>query len=306
MAISRRALITQVTVGGAAVAVGSEAHARQEERAQAPDDAVGMLYDTTLCIGCKTCVVACHEANGLDPDTGGYGDGLYDAPMELNATTANIIELYKDGPRRSFIKRQCMHCIDPSCVAACMIGALQKRDYGIVSWEPTRCIGCRYCQMACPFDIPKFQWNAANPRIVKCYHCLERASDGEPGPLAEGEEPACCEVCPVDAVIFGKYTDLLEEAHRRLEDNPDAYVPKVYGEHDWGGTQVLYLSHVPFEELDFPVGSDDPAPKMARNLQHGIYQGFIAPVALYAVLGAVLWRNRKRSEDEQSKGEVEA
>lgn len=295
MAFSRRALITHITVGGVAVAVGPASRAAGREReqepepARAPDDAVGMLYDTTKCIGCKACVVACHEANGLEPDTSGYGDGLYDAPTELNATTANIIELYREGDRHSYIKHQCMHCIDPACVGACMIGALQKREWGVVTWEPTRCVGCRYCQMACPFNVPKFEWNSVNPRIVKCFLCSHR--------LAEGLEPACCEVCPAGAVIFGKYSDLLVEARRRLAEHPDRYVPRIYGEHDWGGTQVLYLSHVPFEKVGLPVGSDAPVPALVRSLQHGIYRGFVAPVGLYAVLTAVIWRHRRASDD---------
>ena len=171
-----------------------------------------------------------------------------------------------------------------------MIGALQKREFGIVTWEPSLCIGCRYCQMACPFNIPKFEWDKRNPKIVKCELCNHL--------LAEGKQPACCEVCPRGAVIFGKYDELLDEAHKRLEEHPDRYVPKVYGEKELGGTQVLYLSHVPFEKLGFEFHDEEAVPHDVQVVQHGIYKGFIAPVALYALLGLTMWRNRKKAGEE--------
>jgi len=290
MPVTRRfALKAAAAAGTAAVASVVPSKAEARDRKVAPEDAVGMLYDTTLCIGCKTCVVACQDANDLPPDDRGYGDGLYDSPPDLNDRAKNIIKLFDDGRRRSYVKRQCMHCIDPACVGACMIGALQKREFGIVTWDANACIGCRYCQMACPFNIPKFEWDSRAPRIIKCELCNHL--------LAQGQEPACCAVCPRQAVIYGKYEDLLEEARRRLAENPGKYVPKIYGEADGGGTQVLYLSHVPFEDLGFPELSDEGVPHTQQSVQHGIYQGFIAPVALYGVLGAVMWRNRRKGED---------
>ncbi len=140
--------------------------------------------------------------------------------------------------------------------------------------------------MACPFNVPKFEWSKKAPKIVKCELCVHR--------LREGKEPACSEVCPRQAVIFGTRTALLEEAHRRLAEHPDRYVPKVYGEHELGGTQCLYLSHVPFEKLGFRFQHDEPVPEVQQTIQHGIYQGFAAPLALYAVLGAVMFRNRRQ------------
>lgn len=289
MEMDRRSLLTGLAVTATAL-VASPAPAAARERRTAPSDAVGLLYDTTRCIGCKACVVACKEANGMPPDTDGYGGGLYDAPEGLNESTRNVIALYKEGEETSFVKRQCMHCLDPACVGACMIGALQKRENGIVTWDGSRCIGCRYCQMACPFNVPKFEWSKRAPKIVKCELCHHR--------LAEGKQPACTEVCPRKAVIFGPRTELLVEAHRRLAENPDLYIPKVYGEHDLGGTQCLYLSHVPFEKLGFRFQHEEPVPEVQQTVQHGIYQGFIAPLALYAVLGAVMFRNRKKGTDE--------
>lgn len=290
MALTRRRMLKTIATAGAAgaSALGGEALAR--ERRKVPEDAVGMLYDTTKCIGCKACVVACHEANGLPPDTRGYGKGLYDAPASLNDYTKNIIQLYRSAEgRESFMKRQCMHCVDPACTGACMIGALQKREYGIVTYERSRCIGCRYCQVACPYGVPQFQWQAKDAGIVKCELCNHR--------IAEGQIPACCEVCPREAVIYGTRKELLAEAKRRIEAEPRRYVPKVYGEEDGGGTQVLYVSHVPFEELGLPDLGEEGVPHVAQTVQHGVYQGFIAPAALYCVLGAVIFRNRRKSPE---------
>jgi Fe-S-cluster-containing dehydrogenase component len=282
----RRSLLKVVATAGAVAATGSVA-ARAKERAQAPPDARGMLYDTTLCIGCKACVVACREANNLEPDLSNSPDGLHDTPIDLNGQTKNIIQLFKEDPVRSYVKRQCMQCIDPACVGACMIGSFKKREYGIVTWDPGRCIGCRYCQMACPFNIPKFEWESANPKIVKCEYCKDREGD-------KAWEPACCEVCPRGAVIAGTHEELLKEAQSRLAANPDRYVPKIYGEHDAGGTQVLYLSHVDFDKIGLPDLGEEAVPDLPRNLQHGLYQGFITPAVLYFVLGAVMFRNRKK------------
>jgi Fe-S-cluster-containing dehydrogenase component len=287
MALSRRSILKGIAAaGGTAATQAIPAHAARERRA-APEDARGMLYDTTLCIGCKACVRACKEANDLPADTRTEGMEIYDAPTDLNDYTKNIIKLYSEGDRRSYVKRQCMHCIDPACVGACMIGALEKREYGIVTWDPDRCIGCRYCQMACPFNIPKFEWTDTNPYIVKCEYCKDRPGDKK-------WVPACCEVCPRQAVIEGTYAELLTEAKRRLEENPDRYYPKIYGEKDLGGTQVLYLSHVPFEKLGFRFSDEEPVPELQQTIQHGVYQGFIAPAALYVLLGGVIWRNKRK------------
>ncbi len=285
---SRRSFLKGLACAGATVA-GSALPAAASETREAPADAVGMLYDTTLCIGCKTCVVACHEANDLPPDD--RQDPLHDAPTALNDRTKNIIKLYEENGVRSYMKEQCMHCVDAACVGACMIGALQKREYGIVTWEANRCIGCRYCQVACPYNIPKFEWDSAAPRIIKCELCNHR--------LAEGKIPACCEVCPRSAVIYGTREELLAEAKKRLAANPDKYVPKIYGEHDGGGTQVMYISHVPFEKLGLPELGAEAVPSLNRQIQHGVYKGMVAPAALYAVLGGVMLRNRRAGKDDE-------
>jgi Fe-S-cluster-containing dehydrogenase component len=295
----RRAL--RVLAGSGAAAVATAGTAAASAPLAAPKDAMGMLYDTTLCIGCKACVVACREANGLEADTS--LDGIHHAPLDLNGRTKNVIKLYKEGPRLSFFKAQCMHCVDPACANACMLGSLRKDPVtGVVGYDPQYCVGCRYCQVACPFNVPKFEFASATPKIVKCELCRHRLSKGVVAQRGEdgfsrypmGQGPACCEVCPRGAVIYGKRAELLDEAHRRMSAHPGRYVEKVYGETDAGGTQVLYLSHVAFEKLGLPTIADSvPAPM--RRIHHGLYQGFVAPVALYAALGFVMLRNRGKA-----------
>ena len=282
MTMNRRTLLKGAAAVGAGAAVSTATTVEASTRPVAPPDAVGMLYDATRCIGCQACVTACKTANNMPGN-------LYDPPNDLSGDTKNIIKLYESDGEKSYMKQQCMHCIDPGCVNACMIGAFKKREYGIVTWDKDRCIGCRYCQVACPYNIPKFQWDTAVPDIVKCELCNHM--------LARGEEPGCCQACPKEAVIYGTYEELLADAKQRIADRPERYYPagdpQIFGDTEGGGTQVLYLAGVDFEKLGLPVLGDDGVGVQSRKIQHGIYRGFIAPVALYGILGAVIWRNRR-------------
>jgi Fe-S-cluster-containing dehydrogenase component len=298
----RRTLLKSIALTGGAVAAGSVPAVAYEKKS-APPAAMGMLYDTTRCIGCKACVFACQQANDLEPERD--ASGLHLAPADLDGRTKNVIKLYKDGDRRSYVKAQCMHCVDPACAAACMLGSLHKDEItGVVGWNPTYCVGCRYCQMACPFDVPKFEFDKAIPKLVKCELCRHRIQ----GAVAEkdasgftrypqGHGPACAEVCPREAVIYGRRDELLDEANRRIAESPGKYFKDhLYGETEAGGTQVLYLSHLPFDKLGLPGYGDTSVPTAAYSVQETLYKGFIAPVALYGVLAAVMLRNRKKEE----------
>jgi len=303
MALDRRSFIKSVAVGSVG-AVAAAAPAAARERKVAPEGAMGMLYDATLCIGCKTCVVACKQANDREPDPGPWGgERLYDAPLDLNEDTKNIIKLYRSGDDRSYMKQQCMHCVDPACAAACMLHSLQKDPVtGVVSYDPQYCVGCRYCQMACPFNVTKFEFSKTLPLIVKCELCRHRVKDaaarGRSGftRYPAGQGPACCEVCPREAVIYGRRDELLAEAKRRIAASPGKYFEdRVYGEEDGGGTQVLYLSRVPFAALGLPDLGTRGVPHTAYAVQEGIYYTtpFAAPVGMFAALAAVIYRNRR-------------
>jgi hypothetical protein len=151
--------------------------------------------------------------------------------------------------------------------------------------------------VACPFNVPKFTWNLAAPQIVKCELCRHRGDPKQQGPLAVAN-PACCEVCPRDAVIYGRRADLLADAKRRIAQDPGRYEPKVYGESDAGGTEVLYLSAkgVAFQKLGLPDIGPDPAPELSESIQHGIYYGMAAPVALFGLALLAVGKNKKKGE----------
>lgn len=203
---------------------------------------VGILIDLTRCKGCKACVYACKEQNGLPPEDATH----------LNATTWVSIE----QKHSTYVRRQCMHCIDPACVSVCPVAALQKQPNGPVTYDEDRCMGCRYCMMACPFQIPKYEWAATQPRVQKCIMCAEKR-------LSQNRQPACTEVCPAKAAIFGNRDDLITEAQKRIQKHPNRYVHHIYGLEEAGGTSVIYLSAVPFAQLGFPTDVDtEPYPRL--------------------------------------------
>lgn len=265
----------------------------------APPQALGLLYDTTRCVGCQSCVAACNEANNLLGDT--RWDKLHHSAQDLSSFTKNIIKLYRpaDGRGYSFVKQQCMHCIDPACVAGCSFKALTKDSKtGIVGWTSSKCMGCRYCEITCPYHIPKFQWEGWNPRIVKCELCKER--------IAVGKEPACSTVCPAKAVIFGTREQLLAEAKKRIRENPGKYYEnRVFGETDGGGTQALYLSHVAFEKIGLPNLGNESVPEKYLKWQKRAYSYLAVPVVLYASMVAVIRKNfsehKHHMDEEQQK-----
>jgi len=294
MDIKRRNFLKAVAGSGGLVALTGASDVLASHTAKTlGDDALGLLYDNTKCIGCKACVYACKEVNGLPPEHTSP-DKLWDDPIDLSAKTRNIIKLYREGDKSYFIKRQCMHCVDPACVSACPVQALRKRPGdGIVTYDKKACIGCRYCQVACPFLIPKFEWDKPFPVISKCDLCFEAR-------VSKGQQPGCTSACPTGAVIFGKTKDLLKEARRRIENNPK-YIQHIYGEREGGGTQVLYLSAVPFTDLGLPALSEDSPAAFSEGIQHGIYKYMIAPVVVLGFLSFITYRNLKKGDMEKEK-----
>jgi Fe-S-cluster-containing dehydrogenase component len=302
MTVSRRTVLKTLAVAGAAGAAASAAapaEASSEGPLRPAPDALGLLYDSTLCVGCQTCTVACQRANGLGESRVEINGAPFNFPSDLNASNKTVIKAFRgEGDRWAFMKMQCMQCLEPACTKACMLGSLQKRENGIVTWDGLRCTGCRYCQVSCAFNVPKFEWLSATPRIVKCELCRQRV-DGKKG-------SACAEVCPRGAVIQGKTTELLAAAKARIAADPRRYEPKVYGETDGGGTQTLYLSAagIPFEKLGLPRLTDVPPEDLAMSVQHTIYKGFIAPIALYVAAAYTILKNlRKPGHGGAAKGE---
>jgi Fe-S-cluster-containing dehydrogenase component len=285
--ITRRAAI--LSLAGLGATGAAAAHAEGVEHPAHPEpapDAVALLYDNTICTGCKACMSACNEANDLPADTSLSG-GLWHMPPDLDSRAKNIIEVFEDpdGQSFAFVKRQCMHCLDPACVTGCPLKALVKNRWGAVTWDGSLCIGCRYCEVACPFDVPKFEWDRWNPKIVKCEFCFESR-------LKLGRQPACTEVCPTGAVIFGKRTEMLAAAKARVAASPGKYCEdRVYGEHEAGGTQALYLSSVPFEKIGLPRLGSTSLGYYATKVTSVIYKWLSGPLLVAGLLGVRIKRN---------------
>ncbi len=242
-----------------------------------------ILTDLTKCVGCEACVWACKEINELPRD---------DGARKLSATTWTVVEEHNGV----FVRHQCMHCVDPACASVCPVAALQKTPEGAVIYDETRCIGCRYCMVGCPFGIPKYEWDSPLPRVQKCILCFEKR-------LKEGRQPACTEACPTKATVFGDRDELVREAQRRIRAHPDRYVDHIYGLHEAGGTSVLYISGVPFEALGFKVTlRDDPYPRLTWEILSKLPNVVgVGGVLMFGIWWVV---NRRETMDRVRRGEL--
>ncbi|HEB84172.1 MAG TPA: 4Fe-4S dicluster domain-containing protein [Bacteroidetes bacterium] len=240
---------------------------------------VGILTDTTKCIGCRECVLACKRVNHLEaevPRRWTMDDGL----SARNWTS--IIE--RTG--QEYVRKQCRHCLEPACVSVCPVGALQKTELGAVVYDREKCMGCRYCMMACPYGIPRYDWDKPVPYVNKCILCYDR--------LLEGGQPACTEACPTEATIFGGREELLAEAWRRIHAEPDKYVPHVWGEHEVGGTSVLYISDIDLGFLHYGRPLEDRAmPKTTAPAMTAVPFAFIG---MGGAMAGLHWIIRRRME----------
>jgi Fe-S-cluster-containing dehydrogenase component len=329
--VDRRDFLRGAGFVTAAAAVPTEAAAAiARSPKQISPQAVGMLYDSTLCIGCKACVAACKVANKMPEDIpqtlSGWNENTWDSAEDLSGRTLNVIKVYRNGTAEqkdreingfAFVKRHCLHCVDPSCVSACPVSAMRKDPVtGVVTYDADACIGCRYCVYACPFGVPQFDINNPLGKIAKCQFCAHLQK--------EGKTPACCDVCPTGASLFGPVKELEHEIERRLatpagsayefprgklgENRPPnaatipTYVKGVYGEHEAGGTQVRYLAGVPFPKLGLPnVGRQSPA-SLSEGMQHTLYQWLIAPLVAFLGLAFLARRNMTQYQaDEEPK-----
>ncbi len=298
MDISRRKFLKLgAAAGGAAVCTTARPAAARGPKQPDPNW-VGMLNDSTRCIGCKACQNACKRENNLPPestlgDEQQFGAPLYDSPRGLSDTTYTVIKLARDEKTgaSAFVKQQCMHCVDPACASACIVGALKKSKTGAVTYDADMCMGCRYCMVACPYSVPKFEYGKAIPSIRKCTLCSDKR-------LSKGKPTACSEVCPAGAITFGKRNDLLKLAKERIARNPDRYDPNVYGEYEVGGTGVFYLTSpkVSYASLGLPDFDFRPVSGLTESIQHRIFQYFIPPIAVYTILGGIMVYNQRRKK----------
>ncbi len=269
----RNFLKTAATVGAATLPLKILNAEKKEEK----KEFVGVLVDTTRCIGCRACEVACSEEhNNFVPDI--QKDKAFEKFRDTSDRQWTVVNRFETEKGEVFVKRQCMHCGQPACTAACLTNAMTKTKDGPVTWDGDKCMGCRYCMVSCPFNIPKFEYHEWNPKIQKCSMCYER--------LQEGKKPACVEACPTDALMFGTKKELMEVARFRIYNHPDKYVHKIYGEYEVGGTDWLYLSAVPFDQIGFRTDlGTTPYPEYTKEFL------FSVPLVLFSVPALLLGLN---------------
>jgi len=289
MSTSRRKFLKWMTAAGTAALVPKSAGAHGHFEGY--PDSYGVLHDTTLCIGCRSCEAACNKVNDLPAPEKPFDDlTVLDnkrRTSDKNYTVVNRYETTEGYPSPVFRKFQCNHCQEPACASACFVGAFTKTPEGAVVYDASVCVGCRYCIIACPFEVPTYEYNSAlSPRVRKCTLCHPR--------IAEGKLPGCVEACPKEALTFGKREDLITIARERIRKHPDRYIDHIYGEKEVGGTNWLYITGAPFEDLDMRTDLGvTPAPELTS--------GALAMVPIVigvwpALLGGIYVMNQRKEK----------
>ncbi len=296
MSISRRKFLTWMGGVSAGAVVGSSAHAGSGKNVEDHPDGYGVLHDMTLCIGCRSCEEACNDVSNLPAPEKSFKDlTVLEENRRTSSKAITVVNKYENKQQLNsplFRKHQCNHCLEPACASVCFVKAFKKTKEGAVVWDPSACVGCRYCLVACPFDVPAYEYeNAGSPRVVKCNMCYPR--------LQEGKIPACVEACPTGSLTFGKGDDLIKVARDRIRKYPERYVDHIYGEHEMGGTNWLYLSGVPFEQVGMRTDlGETPAPSLSAGALNSVplVVGLL-PVALTG-LYAMTQRKEKVAREE--------
>jgi len=255
------------------------------------------LIDMTKCTGCRGCQVSCKQWNQLPAEQTSFfsGEGYQNPPAmsEHTFTRIKFRDYQKNGQNEfAFYKEMCMHCNEPACASVCPVGAFEKTPEGPVVYKAERCIGCRFCMIACPFGVPKYEWSKAFPLVRKCTGCYSR--------VKEGLEPACATACPT-AISYGPRGTMIKEAERRITAHPDKYLPKVYGKEEAGGTGVIYLTALPFDELGFKPVTMRALPSytwQALRLVPGIFIG------VGGTLSAITWFQHRKDRIRKAQEEA--
>ena len=232
-----------------------------------------------MCIGCKQCESACAQQNHLP-----YDDKV--AAESVQSEHKYTVVMTKDD---KFMRRLCMHCEHPACASACPVGAFHKTKEGPVVYDVWKCIGCRYCMVACAFNQPKYEWGSLNPRVRKCIMCPDR--------VAAGKQTACAEICPTGATKFGDRDDLIRGSPGSHPPKPSQpIVPRIYGLNEVGGTSRPHSLRVAVEEYGYPASAkigNTPMPQYTGQVMSRI-PDFIPVWTL--VLGGIYWISHRREE----------
>lgn len=291
--LNRRNFLKTAAVGASIGILGANSAKGSDKTLS--ENRFGILVDTDVCVGCRHCEWACRVAHNIPtPDLDSYSDNS--VFKEYRRTDANSLTVVNEFENENnpilpvHVKTQCMHCEKPACVSACIVGAFSKLEDGSVIWDTNKCIGCRYCMVACQFQIPTYDYEKSiDPQIRKCDLCYDRRKTEK--------LPACVSICPNEALLFGKRDEVLRVAKKRIKRKPDVYINHVYGESEIGGTSWMYIATKDFEKLKMPALGSSPAPGISESIQHGIFAYFVPPVTLYALLGTIMWITRKRKDE---------
>ncbi len=293
MSVKRRDFLKIAGCAGMALLGGSDARARTKE----PDpEFSAMLIDTTLCEGCRSCEEACNEKNRLPEPATPFAEGsVYEGKRDTSIGAYTVINRFpnpRDPGSPIYVRRQCMHCNQPACASACLVKGLEKTRQGPVIYNKERCMGCRYCMISCPFDIPKFEYDSPSPFIKKCSFCYDRQ--------LVGKIPACAEACPTEATLFGTRRELVEVARKRIYRNPGKYFPHIYGEHEVGGTGWLYLSAIPFDQIGFRTDlGATPYPELTSGFLYGVPLVFVLWPSMLLALNHFSRKKGERGDEEK-------
>lgn len=303
MSVSRRKFLAWMGGASLGATVGRRSFAGSQKEFEGYPESKGVLHDLVRCVGCRKCEAGCNKVNRLPAPEKPFDDlAVMEEKRRTHADTYTVVNKYAvEGEKKPvFRKQQCNHCIEPACASACFVQAFKKTPEGAVVYDASVCVGCRYCMIACPFEIPTYEYDELlTPRVMKCTMCHPLIQSGE------REIPGCVEACPVEALTYGGRDDLIRIARERIRKYPDRYVDHIYGEREMGGTNWLYLGGVPFDEVGMRTDlGNTPAPKLTS----GALAMVPAVVGLWPVLLTGIWAINQRKEKiaDEERGEAVA
>jgi formate dehydrogenase iron-sulfur subunit len=302
MAISRRKFLSCIGAAAVGTTTGalSKAYGASNKHFKGYPNSFGVLHDITKCIGCRKCEAACNKVNELPEPKKPFDDlSILEEKRRTDEVTHTVVNKFTPGTDPVFVKKQCNHCLEPACASACFVKAFKKTKSGAVVYDEKLCVGCRYCMVACAFEIPAYEYNNAfTPKVTKCTMCYPR--------LLEGKLPSCVEACPKGALIFDERDKLIKAAWERIYKYPGQYTEHVYGEHEMGGTSWLYISKHPFSKVGM---REDLGKTSAPELTAGPLSAVPIIVGLWPVLltgvYAISQRKDKIAQEEKEEAVAE-